>query len=888
MSQIFKLRSRRIAEEIARRQSVKQYQLHPEEWVRNRLKERPENIYWDQFGGYENHKWDGTPNPFATAFEALANKEWVGIESATSVGKCYAEGTMCRMFDGSLKAVEFITTGDVLLGLDGTPRTVVSNYFGYDNLYKVEQEKGIDYTVNSQHLLCLKKRSWGGNAQADKIEIPAKYFVAQKNEFKRIYGGYRMKGIYPSAPVPIHPYFLGLWLGDGDSNNTIITTGDAEIVSYLDEFAKQFGCTISPILQPDKCPKYAIINKKGEANPIREILRELNVFKNKHIPDCYLYNSEEVRLQLLAGLTDSDGYKGEGNRGLAITQKRKRLVEQAQELAWSLGFNCSFYTGQKGIKARGFKGEYHQIYITGAGLEKIPTILKRKQFELDTRENLDISTLTVTAGLVGKYYGFTLDGDGLFFLRDYTVAHNTHFLPRVLFWFLDTYPNSLVVTTAPKKEQLRRVLWNEVANAFASFKAIRPYAELYTLNLTVDARSKTVHMKKNEMGMLERDLSSVGHEAIGIVAGVGAGEESATKMQGFHREHMLFIVEEAAGVHSAVITAIINTSTAENNLILAVGNPDSELDSLHTFCQLKKVRHIRISGYDHPNVVNNKTLIPGAVTTQSIEFRKEEYGEESPFFKSRGRGIAPTEATDSLIKSEYFDQCCEGSESFINIKHDLNSRYNSVGVDVANSESGDKAALAWGKGNMLDYLHEFHCSNATHLAYNLIFDDVKCAENNYKIYSTRKLSDYQILQENIGVDGVGIGIATVNAFYDNGFACTSLLGGALQEALAKTDQGDVLYDFANLRAQMYFMAREDLRTGQIIISKQIDKKIVRELKRELIAIKYKIQGGKIQVEGKEDIKKRLGGKSPNRADAFVYWNWVSRGYYNNSMHLPFA
>lgn len=469
-----------------------------------------------------------------------------------------------------------------------------------------------------------------------------------------------------------------------------------------------------------------------------------------------------------------------------------------------------------------------------------------------------------------------------------TGVGKTFLLPRVMFWFLDTFPNSLVITTAPKKDQLRKVLWNEVANAYAKFKAIRPFSELLTLNLTVDGRSKTINMKKNAFGVLERDLSSVGHEAIGIVAGVGAGEESATKMQGFHRENMLFIVEEGAGVHQAVMTAIVNTCTAKNNLILVVGNPDNELDALHRFCTKERVRHIRISAYDHPNVVTKRVIISGAIEADNLEDRRKEYGEDSPIFKSRGRGIAPTEATDSLIKSLYFDQCCEGTDLFIKAGITIDTHcFNAVGVDVANSERGDMAALAWGERNMLTELQEFQCPNATHLAYNLIFDDLYLAQKDYSRYGTRKVPDNNMTANCIGVDGVGIGVATVNALYDNGYPCISLQGGQLAYAIRTGLQGEDLYSFVSLRAQMYYEAREDLRTGRLIISSKIHRRTVKQLKQELVVVKYKLQGGKIKVESKEEIKKRLG-KSPNLADAFVYWNWMRKGYYSGSQHLPFG
>lgn len=467
-------------------------------------------------------------------------------------------------------------------------------------------------------------------------------------------------------------------------------------------------------------------------------------------------------------------------------------------------------------------------------------------------------------------------------IKSATGVGKTYWLPRIIYWYLDTFPNSLVITTAPKKEQLRRVLWTEIANCFPQFKKIRPHAELLTLNLQVDGRSKKLNV--NELG---GNSENVGHEAIGIVAGVGSGEESATKMQGFHRKNMLFVIDELPGIHPAVLTAIVNTCTdPHNNLICAVGNPDSVLDALSMFCNLNHTVDIRISAYDHPNVVNQKNIIPGAVTKASLDFRRDEYGEDSPFFKSRARGIAPAESSGSVIKAAWFDQCVESSDTFLDIEHNTKDFKNAVGVDVANSERGDMASTAWGLGNMLTLLLEFQCPNANHLAYNLIYDDAELESRGYANYNTPTLADYKIKAKNCGIDGVGVGVATVNSLTDKGYDPTSLTGGQVEAAIAKTDQGELMYSFENLRAQMWFEAREDLRTGQVIIA-ITDKRKIRQLKKELITPKLIVKNGKIRIESKDEIKKRLGGKSPNLADAFIYWNWVRKGYYDQDEYLPF-
>lgn len=475
-----------------------------------------------------------------------------------------------------------------------------------------------------------------------------------------------------------------------------------------------------------------------------------------------------------------------------------------------------------------------------------------------------------------------------------TSTGKTYILPRIVYWFLDVFPNSLVITTAPKRDQLQKILWKEMGTAFPMFKRIRSYAELLTLNITVDGRVKK--QNKSNINELTKIMEvGSGHEAIGFVSGVAAGEESATRMQGFHREHMMFVLDECPGLNPAIIKAIENTSTAENNLVIAVGNPDSHVDALHQFCELSKTEHIVISAMDHPNIVLNKAVIKGAVTVGSIEFRKEEYGEETPFYKSRVRGICPTEGVDSLFKAEMLDQCnIYDKQKFMNIEFLRDTKNNNaLGIDVANSTDGDKACLAWGRGNELQEMQEFFCPDANYLAWNVMKEDheIRTMSKNLTadynvVYNTSKLKDFNVSPNHIGVDVVGVGVATINTFWNAGIKAIGLQGGQLEDFIKKDKEGKPLYEFSNLRSQMYFEAMLDLRNCKIRIN--LPGKVYIALKKELITMKYRIMGGKIAVEAKEDIKKRLGGKSPNMADAFVYWNWVRKNYYKGIAHLPFG
>lgn len=460
-----------------------------------------------------------------------------------------------------------------------------------------------------------------------------------------------------------------------------------------------------------------------------------------------------------------------------------------------------------------------------------------------------------------------------------TGVGKTYIAARIAYWFLDTFPESAVITTSPTKAQLLQVLWKEIALAFSKFRKNKPHSSLLTGEVRVNKFAD--YGDESNLVYSNRMVSRVGKKR--------AGEDSSVSFQGIHNKYQLFILDEAAGLETSVITAIKNTNTYKGqppaiNAILAIGNPDSVTDGLHQFCQSPGVVHIRVSAYDHPNVVLKRSVIPGAVTQTSLDIRLKEYGAESNLFRSRGRGIAPEQATDALIMRKWFDQCCRFLKSFQRDRFKVDEySMPAVGVDVANSINGDAACLAWGAGNRLMKVHEFQCQNATDLADNLVKDDNELLMNKLMNYGTAKLNDYGVTADYVGVDGVGVGIATVNQFAKLGFMVQSLQGGADDTAIPKVREDDTkldaplkpLYRFANMRAQMWFQLRIDLQNCDFSID-ITDIALLNEIAKELTMVRYKVTDGHIVIEKKEDIKERLGGKSPNKADAIVYWNWVRK------------
>lgn len=377
----------------------------------------------------------GVPSGF-TQLDRLTSgwqpTELVILAARPAMGKCLGKGTKVVMFDGSLRKVEDVRVGDLLMGDDSTPRQVRSLARGMENMYWVHQNRGISYRINESHILSLKRsRNENKYPKGDVLNIELRDYLQRSNKFKSNYKGYKTAIELPQKSVEIDPYFFGLWLGDGHSYSSRITNIDSEVIAYLDSYADELNLSLVKYEQLNKTPNYAITSgQRGVKTDfcIQEELRTLNTLGNKHIPDVYLYNSSANRLKLLAGLIDSDGHYQTQYDCYEITQKNEQLARQIKYLGDSLGFRVSLNEKRATIASVGFDSQVYRIRISG-DLTKIPVKIERKkarprQSKVDWR----VTGIQVEFDCFDEYYGFEIDGNHLFLLEDMTVTHNTAFV----------------------------------------------------------------------------------------------------------------------------------------------------------------------------------------------------------------------------------------------------------------------------------------------------------------------------------------------------------------------------------------------------------------------------------------------------------------------------
>jgi len=386
-------------------------------------------------------------------------------------GKCHKKGTPIMMSDGTIKLIEDINVGELLMGDDSKPRTVLSLARGIDKMYDVIPVKGEKYTVNSEHILCLRVSGFpkissnnhtsynvqwvednkfmskiftfneinnnqvemkiaaesffnsileNPNTNDNVIEIAIKDYLNLSNKKKELLKGYKVPVEFPEKELPIDPYMIGYWLGDRTSIESSFTTQDSTVLYYFNKNVNKYNL----LLKYRSEYIYDITGNDKKNNNFYNSLKNLNLINNKHIPMIYKCNSRENQLKLLAGLLDSAGCLS--NNGFEFTQKNETLLNDVIYLARSLGFSCYKSTKKISSTYKGEKNEEFRININGNGIEEIPTLIPRKQaFPRKQMKDVLVTGIKVEYVNEDDYYGFTLDGNCRYVMGDFTVTHNT-------------------------------------------------------------------------------------------------------------------------------------------------------------------------------------------------------------------------------------------------------------------------------------------------------------------------------------------------------------------------------------------------------------------------------------------------------------------------------
>lgn len=328
--------------------------------------------------------------------------------------KAHPYSQIVRTPDG-IKQWGEVKVGDRLFGSNGTVCKVIDIPFDDEtDIYEIELRDGRKVRASENHL-------WNVMDYAGKERVVSTKFLLERGFRKR--GKYTesmyylpQRGLvnYNEQPVSIDPYFMGLMLGDGcfvhsKHHKCYFTSKEEDFQEYnrkLNFLYKRIDDRHWQIEHKDfgkKVKEYGLIDTKSH---------------DKFIPDVYKYNTVEVRLEVLRGLLDTNGWVDYGGNP-AYCSVSKQLASDVLEVARSLGITCNM---------RVCNNNYGKVY-------KILFYTDKKLFNLERKYSKQRITKT-RAYKIGiksiKYVGrerakcVTVDSvDSCYLIGDFVITHNS-------------------------------------------------------------------------------------------------------------------------------------------------------------------------------------------------------------------------------------------------------------------------------------------------------------------------------------------------------------------------------------------------------------------------------------------------------------------------------
>ena len=401
-----------------------------------------------------------------------------------------------------------------------------------------------------------------------------------------------------------------------------------------------------------------------------------------------------------------------------------------------------------------------------------------------------------------------------------------------ILWFMLTRPFPKIPCTAPTQHQLFDILWAEV------HKWIRNNPQL-----------------ENEITWTKEKIYMNGHPEEWFAVARTATIPDA--LQGFHAEHLLYIIDEASGVKDIVFEPVLGSLTTHGTKLLMCGNP-TRITGFFYDSHNKNREQFRAIHVDGRN--------SSRVDEAFIQKITDMYGADSDVFRVRVAGEFPKSIPDCFI---WMDWCEQAAGRIIET-----AETNTVGIGVDVARYGDDSSVLYPVVNQCqseDFEEYFH-NDTMELAGKCIMMVKRYARK----YPSAKI------EVKIDCDGLGVGV--YDRLRENR---DKIMEEIMEERIGEAADGEEVPEFRleimechfggeggkidsedpvemeNSTGIMWGTVREKLRRGELTICKS-DK-----LMTQLSTRKYMVNSdGKIVLEKKEAMKKR-GLKSPDIADALA-------------------
>lgn len=343
-------------------------------------------------------------------------------------GKALAVGTLVPTMAGFVP-VEHLCPGDRVFGRDGRPVKVVavSETWRDRELYEVVSDDGASVVVDAEHewtvRLCRKRPVYKNKTTR---ELAGR--TSPRAPALMTYGAVE----YPEVEdLPVHPYVLGIWLGDGTAATATITQG-AQDYDFIRTEVERCGH-----LTTDRRTSgtFGVLD-------VQAALSRLGVLRNKHIPEQYRRASARQRLDLLQGLVDTDGFVAPDGQ-VEFCSVNEELARHVLMLVRSLGVKASLIQGDATLNGEFISRKYRVMFYM-AHAARLP----RKAARCRDNGRTPHRFLTFKPAGRGDTVCIQVDAPDQQYLvgHGYLLTHNSELVSRMFpAWHLGHYPDHEII-----------------------------------------------------------------------------------------------------------------------------------------------------------------------------------------------------------------------------------------------------------------------------------------------------------------------------------------------------------------------------------------------------------------------------------------------------------
>ena len=445
----------------------------------------------------------------------------VTVSMPPRFGKALALDTEVPTPDRGFVRMGDLCVGDKVFAVDGTPTRVVgvSPVWKDRPVYVVTTNDGFVVVADEAHewdvVVDRKRPKW---KTVETRYVHHKTCMTQESRALRI----PLQGCvqYPERGLTVHPYVLGVWLGDGRTDSSAMCTADDFIFDKVNALEGS-GFTEYARKGATRHWRPGVAGVRGSSGSLSTRLHSLGVRGDKHIPEAYMQASYEQRLDLLQGLMDTDG--SVHTNGMAtFFNTNERLARQVQELVQSMGVKASLCSGPAMLKGVQY-GVCWKVHFYMAQCASLPRKAVRARNAVRT---VGRYIRAKPAGVADTVCIEVAHESHLFLCtRGYIPTHNSESIAYLFVaWYLGHHPDHhimMVTHTAALSADFGRKVRNLIDTE--AYHEIFPGTQVSTDKAAADSWTTTVGGKYLAIGI---GANVAGHGAHLLVADDTVSEQA--------------------------------------------------------------------------------------------------------------------------------------------------------------------------------------------------------------------------------------------------------------------------------------------------------------------------------------------------------------------------